>query len=109
MTQTASKAKTLMSSDYYFNFNGKALDIPNFDNGMYALCVGSSGQGDQSYWCCFRSSYEIYKHKNGELTHVGNLNDTTGTDGDTLSGVIDGVLVQMSCSVRAVFKVIFPK
>lgn len=102
--------KTIKIADHYINYGGTKINILSFCTRYYVKFLSGSGYGDQSSWCEFNSTYEVYKpHKvnSTELVLCGLLHEVNGTDRQEFHGSIDGKEIAFSCCADSVFMKIF--
>lgn len=74
-----------------------------FNQKFFLLFVSGSGSGDQSYWCSFTTTYDVYEQNNGTLTLCGRLIETQSSDKKNFYGEIKGVLIDLPFLATEVF------
>lgn len=79
----------MKTADYKIINGGQRNEI-DAGSHLFIEYISGSGQGDQSYWCEFHSTYRVYRQKYNNLIECGLLNETTGTDKNCFTGTIDG-------------------
>lgn len=79
---------TNKTEDYQI-INGGNRDTIGTGDRIFIEYISGSGQGDQSYWCEFTSTYKAYRQKNSELIECGVVHETTGTDRNMFNATID--------------------
>lgn len=102
--------ETMIRTADYRIINGKRLDVIDESNyKMFLKREYSSGSGDQSYWCEFRTVYGVYRQKDGVMKRCGKLTHFDGTDGSSWAGNIDGKYVSPKLDLFKVFAFIVEK
>ena len=81
--------EVLKAEEYQIVNGGKRHDL-GYGNKIVILFVSGSGYGGQSYYCEFRSTYKVYRHEGKELIYSGEINDISGSAGNSFVGKIDG-------------------
>jgi len=111
--ETATALQTIVTADHHINYCGQRIPISSLaSTRLYAKFESGGGYGDQSYWCEFHSKYGIYRATKANygktLERVGELSETSGTDGSYFHGEIDGKPWKMEgYNVDSIFMKIF--
>jgi hypothetical protein len=103
----------LSAADYYINFMGRVIDIPELSSDrLYILFESGSGSGDQSYWCSFSTTYGVYRAKDygKTLERIGEIHEISGTDRKCFNGTVEGKAISLDgFTADSVFMKIFKR
>lgn len=82
-------AEVLKAEDYQIINGGKRHEL-GYGSKIVILFVSGSGSGDLSYYCEIRSTYKAYRHEGMTLRYSGEINEISGSNGNSFIGKIDG-------------------